>query len=181
MRRVFIKIFIGAFCIPVLLISCKEAKEKKIAYIQSAKIYAEYDGFKESYESLENDKKVLQTNLDAQVATYKSRVDSFELSRAKLSKREIALTEELLSKEWNEVLKYKKAIEDNILKQEDYHTQANLNQLNEYIKEYGREQGYAFILGTTNENILYADTVYDITNEILEGLNNKYQGEKTKK
>lgn len=50
-----------------------------------------------------------------------------------------------------------------------------LAEINAYIKQYGKAQGYTFILGATESgNIVYAADGTDITSEVLKGLNDQY-------
>jgi outer membrane protein len=45
-----------------------------------------------------------------------------------------------------------------------------------FIKAYGKEKGYAYIYGTGDAaSILYAEDKFDITKEIIKGLNDKYK------
>jgi outer membrane protein len=55
-------------------------------------------------------------------------------------------------------------------------TQTVLNEVNDYLKEYGEKHNYTFILGATGVgNIVYAKKSRDITEEILNGLNKLYK------
>lgn len=53
--------------------------------------------------------------------------------------------------------------------------------INRYIQEYNDKNGYDFILTKIGDNILYANDTYDITNDILDGLNNRYRKTKQTK
>jgi outer membrane protein len=56
------------------------------------------------------------------------------------------------------------------------------NKIENYLKEYNKEKGYAFILSYEPGFMLYyRDSVYDITNDVIKGLNTQYQTEKGKK
>ena len=51
------------------------------------------------------------------------------------------------------------------------------NRLNIYIKEYGTSHKFKFILGTQgNGNVMYAKESLDVTEELLEFANAKYEG-----
>lgn len=51
------------------------------------------------------------------------------------------------------------------------------NRLNEYIKEFSKDNGYTIVLGTQgNGNVMYAKEAIDITPAILEYANLKYEG-----
>ena len=50
--------------------------------------------------------------------------------------------------------------------------------LNTYALDFGKQEGYEIILGTTgNGNIMYAKDSLDITTKFLEFANKKYEGE----
>ena len=56
-----------------------------------------------------------------------------------------------------------------------------VSNVKKFIKDYGKEKGYDYIYGTGEAvSILYAQEKYDITNEIVKSLNDKYKsGSKT--
>ena len=46
----------------------------------------------------------------------------------------------------------------------------------DYLKEYNKEKGYAFILSYEPGFMLYyKDTLYDVTSDVIAGLNEKYK------
>ena len=52
-----------------------------------------------------------------------------------------------------------------------------LGQMTQYIKDFGNENGYDFIFGEDNTGtILYGKPTADITSEVIEFINQKYQG-----
>lgn len=53
---------------------------------------------------------------------------------------------------------------------------AVVNEVNAYIKEYGKNHSYKIIIGANNSgNVLYAQDGVDLTQEVLTGLNLKYK------
>jgi outer membrane protein len=74
-----------------------------------------------------------------------------------------------------QLLRYREAIEQQAQRENQRLTQAVLAEINAYIKQYGKEKGYTFILGATESgNIVYAADGTDITEEVLKGLNAQY-------
>jgi outer membrane protein len=54
-----------------------------------------------------------------------------------------------------------------------------LTQLNQYVKDFGKENGYTYVFGTDgNGSMMYAKESVDISNEVIVYINNKYQGVK---
>ena len=50
-----------------------------------------------------------------------------------------------------------------------------------YLAAYNKDKKYALILSKAGDNILYADKAYDITNEVIAGLNKAYKPAPVKK
>ena len=47
--------------------------------------------------------------------------------------------------------------------------------INVFLKEYNKTKGYNLILSNTGfDNLLYADSAFNITQEIIDGLNARY-------
>lgn len=54
--------------------------------------------------------------------------------------------------------------------------------INSFLKEYNKTKGYSMIISNTGfDNLLYADEAYNITQEIVEGLNKRYNPSSSKK
>lgn len=51
--------------------------------------------------------------------------------------------------------------------------------INSFLKEYNKTKGYSLILSNTGfDNLLYADSAFNITKEIVDGLNARYSAPK---
>ena len=44
-----------------------------------------------------------------------------------------------------------------------------------YLAVYNKDKKFSLILSKAGDNILYADKTYDITNEVIAGLNKAYK------
>ncbi len=49
------------------------------------------------------------------------------------------------------------------------------SRIEDYLKEYNKTKGYSYILAYEPGMIFYRDTVYDITQDLLKGLNERYK------
>jgi len=52
--------------------------------------------------------------------------------------------------------------------------------ISEYLKEYNKDKGFTYIIADQPNLIYYRDTVYNITRELIDGLNNLYKQDKKK-
>lgn len=74
-----------------------------------------------------------------------------------------------------QLLRYRDAVRQQAQQENQRLTKAVLDEINAYIKQYGKEKGCAFILGATETgNIVYAAEGTDISDDVLKGLNAQY-------
>jgi outer membrane protein len=131
----------------------KKELEKKILQTQQAR--------KQVTDSLEFELKVLSREIRAEKGGNKNRIQLFE------AKREAYLQK----KEAQE--------EDNAMLEKQYNEQI-LTQLNQYLKDYGKEKNLRYLFGTTgNGNLMYAEESEEVTKDVILYINEKYKG-KTK-
>jgi len=72
---------------------------------------------------------------------------------------------------------YQQAIQKQIQEEDKKTTQTVINDINDYIKEYGKKKGYKIIFGASGGgNIMYASEGADLTQDVLKGLNADYEG-----
>ena len=87
-----------------------------------------------------------------------------EAVQAGLQKQQndLAGLQQRLGNEFNaEQEKYNKALHDSI---------------DHFLAVYNKDKKYSIILSKSGDNLLYADKAYDITDEIIAGLNKAYKG-----
>lgn len=66
--------------------------------------------------------------------------------------------------------------EDNSMLQQQYNDQI-LVQINQYMKDFGKQNGYTFIFGADGTGgLMYADEAKDVTEEAITFINEKYKG-----
>ncbi|WP_083322157.1 OmpH family outer membrane protein [Hymenobacter lapidarius] len=144
-------------CVLSLTSACKSQLS---SYIRPNYLFAGYNGARLRQQVMLNKREVWQSNLDSLTDEMTSLPDN----QAKAKRQEF--------------LQYRQAIEQKIQVEEARINQEILAEINLYIKQYGKNKGYDFILGATeNGNIVYAAEGKDITEDVLNGLNNKYDQE----
>ena len=149
----------------------------KIAYIEVDSIMSQYKFCKEYSLILEKKSQNIQNTVNAkgralQAAAAKFQQDvqsnkytqqQAEAVQAGLQKQDAdlrALQQRLGSEFQNETDKFNKALRDSI---------------QHYLAVYNKDKKYTLILSKAGDNILYADKTYDITNEVIVGLNKAYK------
>ena len=154
------------------------AGDLKIAYVEVDSIMSQYKFCKEyslilqkKGQNIQNTLAKKQEALQAAVANFQQKVqqnaytrEQAEAINAGLQKQgnDLQVLNQRLSTEFqNETDKFNKALRDSI---------------QHYLAVYNKDKKYSIIFSKQGDNLLYADKAYDITNEIIAGLNKAYKG-----
>ena len=139
----------------LFVVSCTE--QPAIVYVNPNKLMQGYYGAATQHEVFQ-----------VKVKVWQQRVDSLSTELQALSTAPSATR---AGKE-QQLLRYRDAVQQQAQQENERLTKAVLEEINVYLKQYGKEKGYAFILGATeNGNIVYAVSGTDISEEVLKGLN----------
>lgn len=153
------------------------AGDLKIAYVEVDSIMSQYKFCKEyslilqkKGQNIQNTLAKKQEALQAAVANFQQKVqqnaytrEQAEAINAGLQKQgnDLQVLNQRLSTEFqNETDKFNKALRDSI---------------QHYLAVYNKDKKYSIIFSKQGDNLLYADKAYDITNEIVAGLNKAYK------
>lgn len=155
--------------------------KKKIAYVRSTDLVYGYLGMQEAQRDYEQKTKMFQANVDTLQRDYQLSFSSYTTEAINLSKEEKAEREKVLMQQQESMMNYAQSLDKKMKAEDEKTTQGVLNQINSFVEEYGKQQGYEVILGTTlSGSLLYGNEAIDITKEVLESLNRNYTGEGTK-
>ena len=135
-------------------------------YIITGKLYESYKGSKE-----------LQTKVVAKQNKYKLILDSLRMEinlNENPSNAQNILKSEALKSQYNILATdFKKYNEEYVVSEQS----KIWSQLNQYIATYGKDKHYSFIYGADGSgNIMYADSSFNITEDVIEFANLKYDG-----
>jgi outer membrane protein len=138
----------------------------KIAYVDLDSIQEKYTFYKEKM--LEFEKKKENADRDLNSAFQK-----IEGERIAFAKRGESITQA----EYENLEQQKMVLENNIAG-EGVKTMDELkSRINEFLKEYNKKKGYSYIFSYSSSlNVLfYKDSAYNITDEVVAGLNEAYK------
>lgn len=147
----------------------------KIAYVDIDTLEAHYDYFKKKKVEFE----VRQKNIDAdlekmanslrnEVVAFQKKAQNGELTEAQGQ----AAQQELLKKE-QELESKRQNLGAKYMKDQDAFNKEIHDNLHNYIEIFNEEKGYDYILSYSKESsILFANKELDVTQEIIDGMNN---------
>ncbi len=152
-------------------------KSSEQVYVDVNKLLDGYKRTKVVRAEFEAKAKTLKANVDSLVIGWQKELKDYEKNRSKYSKKELALKQELLGNKQQQINNYQQAIQKQVQEEDKKATQTVINDINDYVKEYGKKKGYKIIFGASGSgNIMYADEKSDLTEIVLEGLNKEFEG-----
>ncbi|KQC29386.1 OmpH family outer membrane protein [Flagellimonas eckloniae] len=148
-----------------------------LVYVDINKLVEGYDRTAKEREAFNKKTATLKANVDSLMVNWQNELKDYEKERSSMTKKELELKQELLQGKQQQINNYQQAIQKQIQEEDQKMTQTVINDINAYVKEYGKENGYPIIFGAGgNGNIMYAVDASDLTETILEGLNTDYNG-----
>jgi outer membrane protein len=173
MKKNILLVFITiVVCVATFLFIGKYNQGGKIAWININKVYNEFVYKKELetklthteqarkvlIDSLELELKVLSRAIQAEGGKDKNKISVFEIKREKYLEKK------------NE------SEQDNAVLQKQYNEQV-LNQLNQYLKDYGKKENLGYILGSDGSGaLMFAKEQDEITEAVIVYINERYKG-----
>ena len=141
------------------LTACHDASRPlSLAYINSPQIMQRYHGTLAQRQLIEASATRWQRSLDSLTATLTT------LRTARPSQQQQA-----------QLARYRVTLQEKIQSASQEADQALLQEVNQYLKAYGAAHSYDFIFGANESgNIVYAVSGKDLTEEVLQGLNQQY-------
>lgn len=164
------------------LFSCNKTEEKesfKTAYIDTSVLMEKYEKFKDEDAKFKVKSQEMGRPLEAKLKAFQSEAANFQqnaqikgMAWAQQKGAELQQREQQLAMEQDALLRQIQIESDSI-------RTGLVNDVKDYIKEYGKKQGYDYIYGTGDAaTVLYAKDGYDITDEVLKQLNDEFNASK---
>lgn len=174
MKKLSLPIAVVALLIAIASFFFNQNSSKQV-YVDVNKLMEGYKRTKVVRAEFQVKAKTLQSNVDSLVTDWQKELKLYEKERSKYSKKELELKQELLGNKQQQINNYQKAIQKQIQEEDKKASQTVINDINDYVKEYGEKHGYPIIFGANGGgNIMYANKDADLTEKVLEGLNNEY-------
>lgn len=170
MRSIISRVVTILFLVSISLsaVSAAFAVGEKIAYMDLAKIFDEYNKTKDLDKQLEDKGTAKQAERDKLVSEIKKLKDELELMSDKGKEDKQAAIDEKIKK----LQDFDRESRDALRKERDDMARQILKEIKDTIDEVGKKEGYLLILDS--RAILYGREGDDLTNGILKTLNDKY-------
>lgn len=146
--------------------------DTKLVYIEMGKVYNEFSLSKELNKGLEEVFKKRKAVIDSLFEDLRMQTQALKFQEKKTLE---------------DVKRVAKLEEDYYYKQQEFEKQNQSttaesdakiwNQINQYIKDYGKSHDYTFMLGANGDgNVMYAAESKNVTKDVIQYINNRYNG-----
>ena len=159
----------------------KSGECAKIAYVEVDSIMTQYKFCEEYSKILEtkgnNIQKTLATKqqqLQAAAANFQQKIQQNAYTREQAEAIQAGL-----QKQNNDLQVLNQRLSAEFQTETDNFNKALHDSLQHYLAFYNKDKKYSLIFSKQGDNLLYADKAYDITNEVVAGLNKAYKGKAT--
>lgn len=144
-----------------------------IAYVDIDTVEAHYDYFKEKKAELEKKQQAIDNELQANVRALQNEAADFQRRANTMTQAEGEATQRALYNKQQSLEGKAQNMRSQYAEQENKFNEELQKRLNDFLAKYNSDKRYAYILSyrTGASNVLYKDEKYDITNEVIKGLN----------
>ncbi|MEW7277952.1 OmpH family outer membrane protein [Aquimarina sp. 2201CG1-2-11] len=149
----------------------------ELVYVDVNKLLEGYNRTKVVKEEFDKKAKTMQANVDSLLSNWQKELKLYEKERSGMSKKELELKQQLLSNKQQQINNYQQAVQKQLQEEDKKVTQTVINDINDFVKEYGKKKGYKVIFGATGSGtIMYGEESADLTDEVLIQLNTEFEG-----
>lgn len=153
----------------------KDSTNFRIAYFDIDSLQANYKGFKDAEDQIKAEEGVIKSELSNLNNSNQRRLKELQERAPTMSQAEGQAAERELAQR-SQQFAQREAELDQRLKRYQMEKITDLQKTVEsYLKKFNEKKGYSFIVSyRPGEFMYYRDTAYDITRELVEGLNKEY-------
>lgn len=190
------KTFIVAFA-AIAMVSCNNQAPKvdekpteqnaptelKLAFVEVDSIMTQYTFCKEKSADLEKKGNNIQNTLAQKQQALQNAAVKFQqdIQANKYTQQQAEAVQAGLQKQNNDLQALNQRLTAEFQTETEKFNEELRKNIQAYLAEYNKDKKYSIIFSKQGDNILYADKAYDITKEVVAGLNKAYKAAPAKK
>lgn len=149
----------------------------KIAYIEVDSIMSQYKFCKEYSLILEKKSQNIQNTVNAKGRSLQAAAAKFQqdIQNNKYTQQQAEAVQAGLQKQNSDLQALQQRLGAEFQTETEKFNKALRDSIQHYLAVYNKDKKFSLILSKAGDNILYADKTYDITNEVIAGLNKAYK------
>lgn len=187
------KFILPALAIAAMMVSCNNASSKmdeqpvagdasavglKIAYVEVDSLMTQYDYAKDYSVTLQKKSNNARNTLTQKGNTLQAAVNNFQqkLNNNGFTSREQAASQQAaIERQQRDLQELQARLENELASETAKFNETLRDSLQNFLKDYNKDKQFSLILTKQGDNILLADKKFDITNDVINGLNKRYK------
>lgn len=188
------KYLFGALAFAALMTSCNNASPKmdekpqaagaenvsgmKIAYVEVDSLMTQYNFAKDYSVTLQKKSNNARNTLTQKGNQLQAAVNNFQQklqNNGFQSREQAASVQAAIERQQRDLQELQARLENELASETQKFNTALRDSLNSFLTSYNKDKKYDMILSKSGDNILFANQKYDITQDIINGLNKRYK------
>ena len=187
------KYIFSALTLAAMMVSCNNQSPKmdeqpaagetsasglKIAYVEVDSLMTQYDFAKDYGMTLQKKSNNARNTLTQKGNTLQAAVNNFQqkLNTNGFTSREQAASQQAaIERQQRDLQELQARLENELASETAKFNETLRDSLQNFLKDYNKDKQFSLILTKQGDNILLADKRFDITNDVINGLNKRYK------
>ncbi len=151
--------------------------QSKIAYFKIDSVFANWDLYFSEQEKLSTMQQKLETDFENKSQGFRKRVEDaqYKIQRGLVTRAEAQQLEQQLAAEEQNLVGLQNDYAMQLQEESTVSNRQMVDNLEQYLKKYNADKGYDYIFSYSfGGNLFYGNKVYDITEEVIKGVNEAY-------
>ena len=156
----------------------KAPVQLKIAYVEYDSIMLQYNCAKDFNDVLEKKGQNIQATLAQKQQQLQAAAANFQqkYQQNAYTREQVEAIQAGLQKQSNDLQGLQQRLQNELITEQSKYAKVLHDSIANYLTRYNKDKKYSIIFSKSGDNLLYADKAYDITNEVIAGLNKAYKG-----
>ena len=187
------KYIFSALTLAAMMVSCNNQSPKmdeqpaagevsasglKIAYVEVDSLMTQYDFAKDYSVTLQKKSNNARNTLTTKGNALQAAVNNFQqkLNNNGFTSREQAASQQAaIERQQRDLQELQARLENELASETAKFNETLRDSLQNFLKDYNKDKQFSLILTKQGDNILLADKKFDITNDVINGLNKRYK------
>ena len=150
--------------------------ELTIAYVNSDTLLNNYNFFAELTSQLDGKRVSFEKELENRATGLQKQFEDYQRTAQNMTMAQARAVEEDLTTKRNNLQQYQQSLTQELMGEEARITRELYDKVAEYLKRYSEKHNIHVVLTyTPGSGVLYADKALDITQDVIDGLNDEYE------
>ena len=150
--------------------------ELTIAYVNSDTLLNNYNFFAELTSQLDGKRASFEKELENRATGLQKQFEDYQRTAQNMTMAQARAVEEDLTTKRNNLQQYQQSLTQELMGEEARITRELYDKVAEYLKRYSEKHNIHVVLTyTPGSGVLYADKALDITQDVIDGLNDEYE------